>query len=223
MPPRRPVGVHRRVHVGHQAEPPGIMRDQRQQVLDGLDPGRPRAVLGEQQRRVHAFGRQEGVEPGRDRIAVRAEHVAPRGVLTEIDRPLHPGGRHGVQPGHVHVGVGDCHAVDHGRSPDLDQVEYAEAVLVPDVQRRSSGYGITSGGSSKMRVVRRPGAYGGQPGSPSAANAAHCERIRSPSATALAGGSGPNSSSGRSRSRRRTPAARRGHGRRRSRPPGPGS
>ncbi len=56
-----------------------------------------------------------------------------------------------------------------------------------------SGYGATSGGSSKLRVGRRPGASGGLPGTPYAANAAHCERIRSPSATAPAGGSGPNS------------------------------
>ena len=48
-----------------------------------------------------------------------------------------------------------------------------------------------------MRVSRLPGVYCGQPGSPLAANAAHCERIRSPSATALAGGSGPNRNSPR--------------------------
>ena len=71
-------GVHGRVHVGHQAEPPWIVRDQRQQVLDRLDACRPRAVLGEQQGDVDAFGRQQGVEPGRDRIAVWAEHAAPR-------------------------------------------------------------------------------------------------------------------------------------------------
>ena len=105
--------MHLRVHVGHQAEPARVVLDQRQQVLDRLDPGRPRAVLGEQQRDVDALGLQHGVEPGRDRVAVRAEHGLPAGVLAEVGRPLHPGRRHRAQPGHVHVGVGDRHAVDH--------------------------------------------------------------------------------------------------------------
>ena len=108
------LGVHGRVHVGHQAEPPGVVGDQRQQVLDRLDPGRLRAVLGEQQGDVDTLGLEQGVEPGRDRITVGAEHVTPRGILTEIDRPLHPRQRHRTQPGHVHMGVHYHHAVDHG-------------------------------------------------------------------------------------------------------------
>src|SRR5262249_43837514 len=42
-----------------------------------LVPGGPRTVLGEQQGSVDTLGVEQGVEPGRDRVAVWAEYAAP--------------------------------------------------------------------------------------------------------------------------------------------------
>ena len=199
--------------------------------------GRPRAVLGEQQGHVDAFGRPAGrrAGPGPDRRRRRIRRATPESLPKSAAHCIHAGvtvlslgtcmwasttampsitGRLPVQPRGCPArrsparksAISDPSLAASppriSRYRPRLRLAYAGLGLRSSMPKRCwsqmcseafSGYGATSGGSSKMRVVRRPGAYGGQPGSPSAANAAHCERIRSPRATALAGGSGPNS------------------------------
>jgi hypothetical protein len=104
------------VEVGDQAEPPRVVLQQRQQVLDRLDAGHLRAVLAHQQGHVDALGLQEGVEAvGADRSLPVVQLAQRVGIGKR--RPCGPGQLQRRQPGHVQVHVDQGQAVDHRPVP----------------------------------------------------------------------------------------------------------
>ena len=104
--------VQVRVDVRDQPDPVGV-RGQREQVLDRLDPGHLGAVLGEQQRDVHALAGQVRVEPGRVDGAVGVVDRVEQPAVAEVLGPGPPGRLERRQPGRVQVHVDQRAAVQH--------------------------------------------------------------------------------------------------------------
>src|SRR5512132_315718 len=110
--------VQVRVEVGDRPEPARVALDHRQQVLDGLDPGDPGAVLAHQQGHVDALGLQVGVEAVGAQRSGRVVEVVEGDAAAELERPALPVDLEGGPPGRVQVDVDQGDAVDHPAVPD---------------------------------------------------------------------------------------------------------
>src|SRR5215211_1931841 len=101
------------VEAGDGPEPARVVLDQGQEVLDGLDPGDPGAVLAHQQGDVDALGLQVGVEAVGTQRARLVVQVVEGDAPAELERPALPVDLEGGPPGRVQVDVDQRDAVDH--------------------------------------------------------------------------------------------------------------
>ena len=114
--------VQVRVDVGDRTEPPRVVLDDGQQVVEGLVAGGLGAVLAEEQRGVDALLLEERVEGSRLRSTVRVPEVVEDAGRAEVPRPLDPRGPDRAQHRDVDVGVDEEVAVEHGWPPVEDEL-----------------------------------------------------------------------------------------------------
>ena len=103
------------VEVGHEAETLGVVREDRDEVLDGLYAGGLRAVLAEEHGDVDALVREELVDDRGAGAALAVPGPLEQALGPELAGPVDPRSGERGEDGHVDVRVDEGVSVEHGR------------------------------------------------------------------------------------------------------------
>jgi len=101
------------VDVGDRPEAPGVVLDERQQIVELLIAGRLGAVFAEQQGDIHALLGEQRVKRLRARRALGRPDLLQHTGRAELARPGDPGGGQRRQDGDMDVRVDEQVAIEH--------------------------------------------------------------------------------------------------------------